>query len=316
MEDFVFGDISVALGGCRGEDAVAFAERLECFRFGSLVDGLVRVEDSNCVLNTTIDLDGASPTTATNLSKGATEYLNILTDYDLTDFIRESIGNDTKLFTNHTHVAGGSVTRTRIDHIHAPQIDAIIWKYIPAAPDFLTFQRTFGHDMIQIEARIVLHPERGRDLSTINESIFDDADFNDELATLINNTMADKSPDTNGWGVAWEATKAAIRTRCIAQTKSLRRQEEDETARLKAELTFVETTIKGAGTHNDASYYTTRDELKKTIDSPNDHAPDAPSITTCSKRKPTRTAGNTMSTRPPSTASGHPRTRHNGSKSS
>ena len=44
MEDFVFGDISVALGGCRGEDAVAFAERLECFRFGSLVDGLVRVE--------------------------------------------------------------------------------------------------------------------------------------------------------------------------------------------------------------------------------------------------------------------------------
>ena len=181
MEDFVFGDISVALGGCRGEDAVAFAERLECFRFGSLVDGLVRVEDSNCVLNTTIDLDGASPTTATNLSKGATEYLNILTDYDLTDVIRESIGNDTKLYTNHTHVAGGSVTRTRIDHIHAPQIDAIIWKYIPAAPDFLTFQRTFGHDMIQIEARIVLHLERGRDLSTINESIFDDADFNDEL---------------------------------------------------------------------------------------------------------------------------------------
>ena len=72
--------------------------------------------DSNCVLNTAIDLDGASPATATNLSKGATEYLNILTDYDLTDVIRESIGNDTKLYTNHTHVAGGSVTRTRIDH--------------------------------------------------------------------------------------------------------------------------------------------------------------------------------------------------------
>ena len=313
MEDFVFGDISVALGGCRGEDAVAFAERLECFRFGSLVDGLVRVEDSNCVLNTTIDLDGASPTTATNLSKGATEYLNILTDYDLTDFIRESIGNDTKLFTNHTHVAGGSVTRTRIDHIHAPQIDAIIWKYIPAAPDFLTFQRTFGHDMIQIEARIVLHPERGRDLSTINESIFDDADFNDELATLIKNTMTEKNPDANGWGAAWEATKAAIRTRCIAQTKTLRRQEDEETARIKAELSYVEAAIKGAGTHTDASSYTTRDELKKQL----------------TERTRTRRSLNDMLEKEAYEngrkhdvntaafhASGHPRTRHNGSKSS
>ena len=44
MEDFVFGDVGVALGGCRGEDAVAFAKRLERFRFGVLVDGFVRVE--------------------------------------------------------------------------------------------------------------------------------------------------------------------------------------------------------------------------------------------------------------------------------
>ena len=260
-----------------------------------LNDATIIGADSNCVLNTAIDLDGASPTTVTNLSKGATEYLNILTDYDLTDVIRESIGNDAKLFTNHTHVAGGSVTRTRIDHIHAPQIDAIIWKYIPAAPDFLTFQRTFGHDMIQIEARIV-RPERGRDLTTM----FDDADFNDELATLIKNTMTDKNPDAHGWGAAWEATKAVIRTRCIAQTKTLRRQEEEETARLKAELSFVEATIKGAGTHT-PTHRPTRPEMNSKNNSPNDHAPDAPS-TTCSKRKPTRTAGNTMSTRPPSTA--------------
>ena len=44
MEDFVFGDVGVAFGGCRGEDAVAFVERLERFRFGSLVDGFDRVE--------------------------------------------------------------------------------------------------------------------------------------------------------------------------------------------------------------------------------------------------------------------------------
>ena len=31
MEDFFFGDVGVALGGCRGEDAVAFVERLERF---------------------------------------------------------------------------------------------------------------------------------------------------------------------------------------------------------------------------------------------------------------------------------------------
>ena len=166
--------------------------------------------------------------------------------------------------------------------------------------------------MIQIEARIV-RPERGRDLTTINESIFDDADFNDELATLIKNTMTDKNPDAHGWGAAWEATKAAIRTRCIAQTKSLRRQEEDETARLKAELTFVETTIKGAGTHNDASYYTTRDELKKQL----------------TERTRTRRSLNDMLEKEAYEngrkhdvntaafhASGHPRTRHNGSKSS
>ena len=45
--------------------------------------------------------------------------------------LRAGPSNDTKLYTNHTHVAGGSVTRTRIDHIHAPQIDAILWKHIP-----------------------------------------------------------------------------------------------------------------------------------------------------------------------------------------
>ena len=33
-----------AVGGSRGEDAAAFAERLERFRFGLLVDGFVRVE--------------------------------------------------------------------------------------------------------------------------------------------------------------------------------------------------------------------------------------------------------------------------------
>ena len=65
--------------------------------------------------------------------------------------------------------------------------------------------------------------------------------------------------------IAWEATKAAIRTRCIAQTKTLRRQEDEETARIKAELSYVEAAIKGAGTHTDASSYTTRDELKKQL---------------------------------------------------
>jgi hypothetical protein len=64
-----------------------------------------RRADCNCVFDTTIDLDGASAATATNLRKGAAEYLNILTEYSLSTispmlYPRDFLGNNTKLFTN------------------------------------------------------------------------------------------------------------------------------------------------------------------------------------------------------------------------
>ena len=89
------------------------------------IDASLIGADCNCVFDTTIDLDGASAATATNLRKGAAEYLNILTEYSLSTispmlYARDFLGNNTKLFTNAHTSREEEYNRTRIDHIHAP----------------------------------------------------------------------------------------------------------------------------------------------------------------------------------------------------
>ena len=199
--------------------------------------------DANCVLDTARDLNRIGTTPWDN--KGGKELGDIIASNDLTDVVREHMA-DTPVYTNHTVVAAASgttpaqVTHTRIDLILTPQIDSIIWKYNHASRDFLKkAHTTYGHDMIQAEMHVV-RAEKGKDLETINEAIYECAEFNTKLATAIQKKIDEINPHAGQWGATWEKIKDMTRELSLEETKKLKATRTDELKAIIIELNILE----------------------------------------------------------------------------
>ena len=217
--------------------------------------------DANCVLNPAVDLDRPGVTTAYDNS-GATELIDLLTHHQLADTLRETMGDGHKFFTNHTVTERDArVTRTRIDQIHVPIIDAMQWTSLPDEADFMRRGRKYGHDTVQSELNIIREP-RGKDLKFINEKVYEDDHFNSRLyRTMAAIANAKTAADT--WSDIWEKIKVAVRTASLARTEELRTQKDDDIARKQAILKHIESDIRsGTATPKD---YEIRDTMTKEI---------------------------------------------------
>lgn len=119
--------------------------------------------------------------------------------------------------------------------------------------------------MIQIEARIV-RPERGRDLTTINETIFDNADFNDKLATPSSKTpRPPRTPkQTDGAQPGRQPKQSSAPGASTNPKRSDDRKTKKQHTPQRRAHSVVEAAIIGAGTHTQR-YFSTRDDLKKQL---------------------------------------------------
>ena len=184
--------------------------------------------DANCVFDPSIDVSRPGPPSADD-TKGSAELRALLTDADLTDIARETLG-DAPSYTHTTILQGGvNTTRKRLDQIHTPTLDATIWKFLPRTADILPYQR-FGHDMVEAELTIVKEA-RGRDLPFIDEGIFSNLAFNADVLAAINKAMAQATDGT--WGTSWEEAKVEVRDMCLARTKEVRLAKDEEAKKLR-----------------------------------------------------------------------------------
>ena len=223
---------------------------------GRLNDKTVLLIDSNCVLDKELDLDRASRSDYPN--KGAPELRQLLAIHDLTDITREYLGSNPH-FTNHTHT-GTSITKTRIDQIHAPSIDALIWQ-VDARNDFLN-KTKFGHDAVIVSLSPITQ-DRGRDIQRIDEAVYDDPTFLDEIANSITKLLTSATVAPGMWGSEWEKLKIVIRTKSLERTAALKKERQIQKKALEASLQILDAKI--AAGKGQMADYTDREETKEKI---------------------------------------------------
>ena len=193
--------------------------------------------DANCVLDTDLDLDRNAKTEYTN--NGAEAYASVLAKLDLTDVAREHLGEG-RMYTNITHTPTG-ITRTRIDHIHVPTIDGMIWNH-NGTNGLLDKGTGWGHRAVEVELRQVTQ-ERGQDLARVSVEIFDDQAVLELLRSTIEKVMAKSRAEGVTWGQSWVATKDALLPICTEATAKLRTKIKRETATLTAKIKYLETQV-------------------------------------------------------------------------
>ena len=219
--------------------------------------------DANCVPDPAVDLQRNANSPFDN--SGSHELRTITTNLDLTDIARDYLGPATRHFTNHTCVRIGPpkiITQTRIDQVYTPNIDGISFQFRPIGSDFLSFGRTFAHNMVHTEVRPLQQP-RGKDLKTINESIYDNMEFLDTLKSIIDKELADRTLTNATWSATWEKIKERLRDVSLTKTMEMKEIQNDRVATLRSELKYVEADI-SAG--NATAYdYATRERLRDNI---------------------------------------------------
>ena len=82
--------------------------------------------------------------------------------------------------------------------------------------------------------------ERGRDLKSINEKVYDDPAFNAELVGAIQAKVKELAPKEGEWSDAWEQVKETVRTMSLTRTQELRTQRNAETDKLRELLRYEE----------------------------------------------------------------------------
>ena len=205
--------------------------------------------DANCVFNPRIDVSRPDGTIKAKDTAGTKELYTTLTDNDLTDIAREALG-DAPSYTNVKVLAGGTTTtRKRIDHIHVPTIDSLCFTHINTPPDILPFQ-TYGHHMLEVDLKII-REERGRDLPFINEAIYDDPAFNEEIGAILASVG---TPHPGEWGKAWESAKSKLETISLEKTKENRTAKDKEVTALKEKIKFAKKYAQGSATACNATF--------------------------------------------------------------
>ena len=215
--------------------------------------------DANCHI---APIDAISHAASGFSNRGSRELQQIISTNSLIDVTRESIGDNSPFYTNFTHVGGGQVSKRRIDLILAPHRDAEIWALEREHKDFLTYDTTFGHKMVCV-TMVAVKDERGRDLETINEKVFEDASFNAELASAIQDKMQTLNPQDGEWRDAWEQVKAMVKSMCLDRTQTVRKELNKEIDDLRSSLRYQEADITAG--HSSASDHARRKELQDKI---------------------------------------------------
>ena len=215
--------------------------------------------DANCHL---APIDAISNAQSGFDNRGAREFQDAISTNSLVDVTRETIGDNSPHYTNFTHVGNGIVSKRRIDLILAPHRDAEIWSFVREHKDFLSYGTTFGHNMVCVTMDVV-RDERGRDLETINEKVFEDSSFTAELKGAILDKLSELDPQDGEWSNAWEELKVIIRDMCLACTKEKRKQRNAELDELRELLRYQESDI-SAG-HTSASDHARKKELQDKI---------------------------------------------------
>ena len=181
--------------------------------------------DANCVPDEALDLKRVANSPYRN--DGADELEDICSAHSLIDVAREWLG-DLPFFTAHHTVPGGTVTSTRIDRIYAPDADGTAWEHVQIAHDIFgrdPAARELDHEMAVIQL-ITAKGERGTDLQTMNESIFEDEAFNTKVHAMIEGTVELLNPEANRtWRETWDSIKTQLRSMGIAE--SMRRRKKD-----------------------------------------------------------------------------------------
>jgi len=216
--------------------------------------------DANCIFDTRLDVSRPGPPDPDD-TKGRAELRDLLIAADTTDITRETMG-DASYYTNHTVLQGRvQMTRKRIDHIHTPTIDSVIWTFRPHTPDFLKYQQN-GHELIEATFNIVKE-KRGRDLPFINEAVYDDPTFNAEIVAAIKTTM-DAATDGH-YGEKWEETKDKVRDMSLERTDQIRKAKDDEAERLRDLITVHKAIMQGDSSPANASTAAEIAEMEKQL---------------------------------------------------
>ena len=221
--------------------------------------------DANCVPDPSIDLKREGSVTPYP-NKGAAELADTMTNLDITDIFRESFP-DVQSFTKRTvtdYNNDGTPRRmcaTRIDQIYTPAVDGLIFTHLPLASD-LVHTGQWGHRTLRVKIESITE-ERGRDLETINESIFTCPKFNTRITVAINNILASRAPRAGEWSAAWEEIKIQIRAMCVAESMRVRTANKKDLQVLKHREAHINSQIQ----HAQASPqdYTRLDEIRKQI---------------------------------------------------
>ena len=180
--------------------------------------------DANCVPNEALDLKRVGHTPYDNA--GAAELAQVIAQNELADIARECLGQD-EFYTSHQGVHGGT-THTRIDQLYAPTRNALTWSHVPVADDL--FPRKEGalqldHDMIEITVCEITQ-KRGKDIQSIDESIYEDLKFTTSLRSTIAFCIEVNTPDSpdGSWKHTWSKVKQLVSNLSIQETQKKRRQ--------------------------------------------------------------------------------------------
>jgi len=160
---------------------------------GHITTNTIVCIDANCVPD--VNLDTHRPDSSTPYDNaGSDELATLIANAKLTDIAREQLGTES-YFTAHSRPKKNSnnITRTRIDQIYTPHIDSLLWTHAPE-PHFLVSDTLYpDHVTIKI-ALSVAKGNRGKDLLTIPQNVYDDPYIAEEIANAIKLTYDHESP--------------------------------------------------------------------------------------------------------------------------
>ena len=200
--------------------------------------------DANCVPDVSLDTRRDATTAYDNA--GAKELAEAIDEKGLVDITRQSLGSEF-FWTSHHIVTGGQQCWTRIDQIYVPADGDTQWEPVKKLSFFPKRTEAVEMDHIEIEARSVkVKNTRGTDMESVNEKIFDNPGFVQQLHTLITDALNEKEEELDeqkGWRDFWERLKIELKNKCLEATARLRYQESTEIKRMKAQINSLSKVI-------------------------------------------------------------------------
>ena len=194
--------------------------------------------DANCVPDIRLDIKKTTPSPYDN--EGAQELADLVDEKGLADITRACI--PTEPFYTAQHKVQGGECWSRIDHIYAPADGDTHWAHAACVDFFPKREHAIEIDHMAVEVRSKrVKVERGKDLETINENVFDDPTFTSTLLermTTLKNQTDTSGP--RGWRDMWEAMKTEVKKLSLAHTAKLKYKQSAHVQTRKTQLAHIQ----------------------------------------------------------------------------